>query len=153
MCQGKARVRRRSRAAPRSEICAAACAAFGRAGRSTHPRSSAGPWAEPLLRFQPYRALPGEAVANHALFYHDREAAKLTTARHGQRTDAEAKRGGSSPPRTNCFPSPQAAEDRVSAQFGTAAFGFGGKAASLTAPRRRSRAILSALSSFSSGGT
>jgi hypothetical protein len=38
-------------------------------------------------------------------------------------------------------------------QLGTAAFGFGGKAASLVAPRRRSSAILSALSSFSSGGT
>ena len=38
-------------------------------------------------------------------------------------------------------------------QLGTAAFGFGGKAASLIVPRRRSSASLSARSSFSSGGT
>jgi hypothetical protein len=35
----------------------------------------------------------------------------------------------------------------------TAAFGFGGKAASVMVPRRRSSASLSARSSFSSGGT
>src|SRR5262249_5835084 len=45
------------------------------------------------------------------------------------------------------FTSPRTAEDRASVQFGTAAFGLGGKAASLTAPRSRSIAILSALSS------
>ena len=48
---------------------------------------------------------------------------------------------------------PVFASGPLAAQLGTAAFGFGGKAASLVAPRRRSSAILSALSSFSSGGT
>ena len=40
-----------------------------------------------------------------------------------------------------------------SCQFGTAAFGFGGKAALLAVPRKRSSAILIALSSLSFGGT
>jgi hypothetical protein len=51
------------------------------------------------------------------------------------------------------LPPPVFASGPLAAQLGTAAFGFGGKAASLVAPRRRSSAILSALSSFSSGGT
>ena len=42
---------------------------------------------------------------------------------------------------------------RAAAQFGTAAFGLGGNAASVIVPRRRSSASLSARSSFSSGGT
>jgi hypothetical protein len=43
--------------------------------------------------------------------------------------------------------------DGTSLQFGTALFGFGGNAASVIVPRRRSIASLSARSSFSSGGT
>ena len=70
------------------------------------------------------------------------------------------KIGGKRLPRKNDLQGaePSVAPPRVrirtpAAQLGTAAFGFGGKAASVIVPRRRSSAILSALSSFSSGGT
>ena len=46
------------------------------------------------------------------------------------------------------FPTPYAC-----AQFGIGVFGFGGKAELTCAPRNRSSAVCSALSSFGSGGT
>src|SRR5262249_41755836 len=98
------------------------------------------------------RAFPDEAVANHASHF---TTAGEYRPQNGTRNRSvrTQKRGGSLPPRFYLLPSPLAAEDLGVRQFGTAAFGLGGKAASLTAPRSRSMAIFSALSSFSSGGT
>ncbi len=48
---------------------------------------------------------------------------------------------------------PHAFMDAAGRQFGTGAFGFGGKAEFTWVPRRRSSAMCRALSFFGSGGT
>ena len=96
------------------------------------------------------QVIPGESFggAYHARATGRPEPAALSPVSGllGLRTTAQKqKRGGSWPPRIW--------DQESAAQLGTAAFGFGGKAASVIAPRNRSSASLSALSSFSSGGT
>jgi len=99
------------------------------------------------------RAFPDEAVANHASHFITAEESRPQNGTRKRCVRTQKKGAARRRPASICFPRRVRPRIWVSAQFGTAAFGLGGKAASLTAPRRRSMAIFSALSSFSSGGT